>query len=233
MISPLALPTSSHESSQVTAYDYAAKVIAAQDVRMVLDFGCGVGHTRSFFQGLSSRIHWFGVDIPYSREVSERTEAYHIVTYDGLHVPFSEGTFDLVFSRQVMEHVRYPEQVLAEVFRVLRPGGHFVGSTSHVELYHSRSYWNFTPWGFCRLLEDAGFDVREVRPGIDGLTLFIRRLLYYHRFFDRFFERESPLNWAIEIAGRLTRRSPREINQIKLQYCGQFAFWAVKPFPRE
>ena len=33
--------------------------------------------------------------------------------------------FDLVLSNQVLEHVTDPEVVIAEVFRVLRPGGSF------------------------------------------------------------------------------------------------------------
>ena len=229
MISPNALPVPNDVSAQISAFYYADKLGRREDVRTVLDLGCGSGHTRILFQDLRPDIRWFGVDIPYSREAQARTETFHIVTYDGLHAPFKSEGFDLVYSRQVMEHVRHPEAVLAEVFRLLRGGGHFIGSTSHLEPYHSHSYWNYTPWGFCRLLEDAGFQVQEIRPGVDGVTLIWRSLLGHPRWFDRFFERESPLNWLIGMAGRLARKSPRAINHAKLKYCGHFAFWAVKP----
>ncbi|NOX62616.1 MAG: class I SAM-dependent methyltransferase [Chloroflexi bacterium] len=228
MIAPHDLPTPNKVSAQISAYDYAAKLARRPDIRVVLDLGCGLGHTRKFFQNIAPDLCWCGIDIPHSREVSARTETSHIVTYDGLHAPFKSEGFDLVYSRQVMEHVRHPEAVLAEVHRLLRPGGHFIGSTSHLEPYHSRSYWNYTPWGFCRLLEDAGFQVQEIRPGIDGLTLMLRSMLGHPRWFDRFFERESPLNWLFAMAGKIGRKSPRTINHLKLRYCGHFVFWAVK-----
>jgi len=229
MISPDALPVPTDVSAQISAFFYADRQARCDDVRTVLDLGCGLGRTRAFFQDIRSDIRWFGLDVPFSREADARTETDHIVTYDGLHAPFKSAEFDLVYSRQVMEHVRHPEPLLAEVHRVLRPGGHFIGSTSYLEPYHSHSYWNYTPWGFCRLLDDAGFRVQEIRPGIDAFTLMVRRIIGNRGWLDCFFERESPLNWAIDLAGRLGRKSPQVINRAKLMYCGHFIFWAEKP----
>ena len=45
------------------------------------------------------------------------------------HLPFSNGSFDLVTANMVVEHLRTPEAVLAEVSRVLRPGGRFIFHT--------------------------------------------------------------------------------------------------------
>ena len=226
---PNSCPVPDDVSTQISASFYMAKLARQDDVHVVLDLGCGLGRTRAFFQDIRPNIQWFGVDIPFSREAHARTETHNIVTYDGLHAPFKSSGFDLIYTRQVMEHVRYPEPLLAEVQRLLRPGGHFIGSTSHLEPYHSRSYWNYTPWGFCRLLETAGFQVQEIRPGIDAFTLMARRLAGNHPWFDHFFAHESPLNWVIDLVGRLGHKSPRTINHVKLTYCGHFVFWAIKP----
>jgi hypothetical protein len=58
--------------------------------------------------------------------------------YDGVHIPLKEAAVDLVYSRQVFEHVRHPESLIGELHRVLKPGGLFVGSTSQLEPFYSR-----------------------------------------------------------------------------------------------
>lgn len=44
---------------------------------------------------------------------------------DALTLPFDDGSFDLVLSGGLLEHFREPEGVLAEMVRVLKPGGTF------------------------------------------------------------------------------------------------------------
>ena len=46
-------------------------------------------------------------------------------------LPFADGEFDLVFCSQVIEHVLDADLALAELARVLRPGGHLVISTDN------------------------------------------------------------------------------------------------------
>ena len=41
-------------------------------------------------------------------------------------LPFADNRFDLVFSKSVLEHIHKPRQYLAEIYRVLKPGGVFV-----------------------------------------------------------------------------------------------------------
>jgi ubiquinone/menaquinone biosynthesis C-methylase UbiE len=45
---------------------------------------------------------------------------------DGSRLPFADNSFDLVFSEWVFEHLKDPQPALAEVDRVLEPGGSFV-----------------------------------------------------------------------------------------------------------
>ena len=179
------------------------------------------------FRARDPRVQWIGIDVPGSPEAQGRTrEDARFETFDGVSMPFEDGAFELVYCKQVLEHVRDPEPLLAEVFRVLVPGGWFAGSTSQLEPYHSLSLWNYTPLGFAQLAEDAGLTVLEVRPGIDALALIAYRLLGRRRIFDRWFGRRSPLNWAIDAYGRARRLSPSAINATKLVFCGQFAFLA-------
>lgn len=197
----------------------------------VLDLGCGTGDSVGMFRDLDPEIRWVGVDIEDSPEVASRSRTdVEVHSYDGVHLPFDDEHFDLVYSHQVFEHVRHPEPLLKDVRRVLVPGGAFVGSVSYLEPYHSFSLWNFTPWGWHELLTTAGLELRELRPGIDSVAL-IRRS------FDgrppealRWLE-SSPLNEEIDAWGKATKRRPGLINLRKLQYCGHLHFHAVRPPP--
>jgi SAM-dependent methyltransferase len=198
-------------------------------VNSVLDLGCGKGDSVDYFRKKNPDIKWVGVDIECSPEVSlrKRTDA-EFVAFDGINLPFEKESFDLIFSNQVFEHVRYPERLLKEVYRVLNKGGYFVGSVSHLEPYHSLSIWNYTPYGFKILIEESGMELKEIRPGIDVLTLIIRRAFRGHKCFDRYWRKESPLNKLIGFVSFFMHKKHNEINLIKLLFCGQFIFVAQK-----
>jgi len=193
----------------------------------VLDLGCGAGGSIDVFRARDPAVQWVGLDVPGSPEAAtrSRTDA-RFETFDGISIPFDDDAFDLVYCKQVLEHVRHPEPLLAEVARVLRPGGWFAGSTSQLEPYHSFSLWNYTPVGFLAMLDHAGLAPIELRPGIDGLTLIAWRLAGNHRYFHRWWGRESPLNRVLNAAGRVVKADARTLNATKLLFCGQFAFVA-------
>jgi SAM-dependent methyltransferase len=196
----------------------------------VLDLGCGTGDSVDQFRAVDPSVRWVGVDLPSSPEVGRRvrTDAeFHV--FDGEHLPFEDGSFDFVYCKQVLEHVRRPALLLADVVRVLSPGGTFAGSTSQLEAFHSLSTWNYTPYGLKLLMDDAGLALEELRPGIDSLTLIVHRGLGMPAITRRYWARESPLNRAIGLFGRVRRLDARRINAIKLLFCGQFAFLARRP----
>ena len=213
-------------SRQVTLEYYLEHLLKEDhNINLVMDLGCGAGHSLDYFRCKKPGIRWVGLDIEQSPEVESRTRTDgEFCTYDGIRMPFVDNHFDLVYCKQVLEHVRYPINLLKEVHRVLRPGGYFVGSTSQLEPYHSYSLWNYTPYGFCCLMEDAGLQVVEIRPGIDAFTLIIRRGLGEPKFFSRWWAQESPLNLAISLSGKAMRKCTSWINLVKLLFCGQFCF---------
>jgi ubiquinone/menaquinone biosynthesis C-methylase UbiE len=217
-------------SRSVLADRYAAEWLARPGrpaAPEVLDLGCGTGDSVELFRSLEPRVSWTGADIGESPEVAGRTRTdARFVTFDGERLPFADSSFDLVYCKQVLEHVREPAPLLAEVARVLRPGGTFAGSTSHLEAFHSRSVWNYTPYGLMLLLDEAGLELDEVRPVIDAFTLVLWRALGTPRFFYRWWARESPPYRAISLAGRVARWDHRTVNTAKLTLSGQFAFLA-------
>lgn len=98
--------------------------------KRILDLGCRTGaFTRNFLDG--NQV--VGLDV-------DRT-ALNVAAGFGIEpvladieapLPFDDESFDAVIAGEVLEHVRFPEAVLREVQRVLRPGGVLVGSVPNV-----------------------------------------------------------------------------------------------------
>lgn len=58
---------------------------------------------------------------------------FELVLFDGFEFPFPHASFDVAFSNQVLEHL-HPEDAmehLQQVFRILRPGGHYICFVPH------------------------------------------------------------------------------------------------------
>ncbi len=219
----------SDHSRQATAECFAREAVRhLSGAGRILDLGCGEGDSEAFFSEVDPNADWFGVDIEDSPEVRARRHTDGAVaTFDGTNLPFRDGAFDLIYSHQVFEHVRHPDELLRDVARVLGPGGRFVGSVSYLEPYHSYSIFNFTPYGVMRVLQDAGLELEALSPGIDGPTLIARQVFNRARFFQAFF-RHSPFNLAIGGLGRAFGLRHEHINFLKLQFTGQICFAARK-----
>ena len=222
-----------HDHAKQVNVDYylknVLKVQESNQHQTVLDLGCGQGTSLKYFNELNNNIDWYGIDIEKSPEVLSREETNEkFITFDGINIPFNDNYFDLIYCKQVFEHVKNPRELLKEVYRVLKSGGYLVGSTSHLEPFHSYSYWNYTPFGFSVLIEEAKFKLIELRPGIDSITLILRRGIKARKLFNIFWKIESPLNLLISIVGKLFRISALTLNAVKLNLCGQFIFFVTK-----
>lgn len=106
----------------------------------ILDHGCGGGATLLYLLALGY-TGIYGVDLaPGSAQRWNRLlhEVFGIqdprfLAYDGGALPFADNTFDVVFSQQVLEHVRpaYVDTYYTEEHRVLKPGGVVVHQVPH------------------------------------------------------------------------------------------------------
>jgi SAM-dependent methyltransferase len=90
-----------------------------------LDVGCGPGETDAFLVGRLGAIEGVDVSQGVVDAARERNPSVAYEAYDGEHLPYADGAFDLVFSICVVHHVP-PERwegYVAELARVVRPGG--------------------------------------------------------------------------------------------------------------
>ena len=72
---------------------------------------------------------------------------------DGLILPFQNGTFDLVISRAVIEHVEAPEKLIGEIHRVLKDGGIVYLDAPFLQIKHAPlDYTRYTDRGLENLM---------------------------------------------------------------------------------
>jgi SAM-dependent methyltransferase len=92
----------------------------------VLDLGCRDGALTSHYLPGN---HVVGVDIDRRALATAAERGVHTVWADlDQPLPFDDGSFDVVVAGEVLEHLRFPEQILQEARRVLGAGGVLVGS---------------------------------------------------------------------------------------------------------
>lgn len=116
--------------------------------------------------------------MPFRAEVIDLVDDYHSLDIEK-RVPdvdfvadirdmalVRSGEYDLVLCSQVLEHIAEPDKAIRELIRVLRPGGKLVLTVPFLSRLHEEpfDYFRFTEHGLRVLLENVGFQVREVLP---------------------------------------------------------------------
>ena len=104
--------------------------------RRVLDLGCRSGAvTQHFLDG----NHVIGMDVDAAALQRAADRGVHTIHGNVEEpLPFDDGSFDVVVAGEMLEHVRVPEELVAEVRRILRPGGTFTGSVPNAFRFQSR-----------------------------------------------------------------------------------------------
>lgn len=138
----------------VKLIEFAAEQVKSSE--MVLDAGSGKQQYKKYF----SHAKYESTDIiklPGS-------EHDFICSLDD--IPKPDNSYDTVLCTQVLEHVEFPQKVICELFRVLKPGGKLFltapqGAAVHGVPYH---FFNFTEYGLASMFKQAGFEINFIRP---------------------------------------------------------------------
>lgn len=121
---------------------------------MMLDIGCGkLGAYAAVLKG--TNLEYVGLD--YDGEGADLLGDAHAL-------PFKDGTFEFALSIAVIEHLRHPLVAMSEVFRVLKPGGLFIGTVAFIEAFHMNSFYHHSHVGTYNSLATAGFEVCQIEP---------------------------------------------------------------------
>ncbi len=100
-------------------------------------------------------------------------------------IPFPSNVFDAVVNIVTLEHVKEPRCVLAELLRVLAPGGRLLLVVPHEWEEHQtpHDFFRYTQYGVRYLLERSGYIDIRIEPVGGFFRLLARRMLNALQFF--------------------------------------------------
>ena len=153
----------------------------------VLDIGCGDGRMLEVLRQASSPdwsfsgLDWSEDAVQRCREKGFDARACNI---EELDQPDWEGKFDLILMSQVIEHVRYPRDVLARILHILKPGGVISIETPDINSwdfhvfrkrywagYHiPRHFFIFDKSNFSELATNVGFELIATKSVINPVA---------------------------------------------------------------
>ena len=141
-----------------------------------LDVGCGSGAYEFYL--IKDNIGWefYGVEPSApSYQIAKAIEGFKVFNGDLRNARYSTNFFDVILMSHSLEHVSNPTEVIAECFRILKPGGRLVVSVPNFNSLARRffgKYWlhldaprhlfHFTPDILKKMTEKSGFKIEKV-----------------------------------------------------------------------
>lgn len=116
----------------LSACEIFEKLGVIKDNIKILDVGPGEGFFKFFFDAyFKEKIDWYGVEVWKERAEFCNHIGYKIdeVDLEKGALPYDDGFFDIVLASHVIEHLPNPKEVINEMERVLKKGGHLLIAT--------------------------------------------------------------------------------------------------------
>jgi len=170
------------------------KLLKLSNKSSVLEIGCGSGgYAIHLAHSVGCRMVGLDINAEGIRTANVLAEQAKVGAIAGFQefdvsqpLPEKDDTFDAVFSNDVLCHVEHRAQVLANLFRVLKPGGRFLfsdalvigGLVSHEEIATRSSigmYFFSPPGENERLIKRAGFKLLEARDTTESAATLSKR----------------------------------------------------------
>lgn len=110
--------------------------------KKILDLGCGRGE---FLRGfVRCGLHGYGVDQSVmAKSVCQEAELLQS-DLENEPLPYDDNYFDVVFSKSVLEHFYYPEKLVMEIYRVVKPKGLVITIVPDWETVYKTFYEDYT-----------------------------------------------------------------------------------------
>lgn len=103
----------------IREFEYAQIIKRLPPGARILEIGGGTGYQAKRL--CQDGFDVTSIDVPQSNYAGQLE--FPVQPYDGVHIPFGDASFDVVFSSNVLEHVVRLDELQGEIRRVLRLGG--------------------------------------------------------------------------------------------------------------
>ena len=153
-------------------------LVTGENIR-VLDVGCGSGDNASILHQKGYKVDGITISKMELEAATPFLESGYLYNLElGLPAELKEGVYDYVICSHVLEHICYPEKLITDIRRVLKPGGSLIVALPNIMHYKSRlqlfkgnfnykdsGLWDYTHFRWYtyktgkQLLEQYGFQV--------------------------------------------------------------------------
>ena len=111
------------------------------------------------------------------------------IYYNGTALPFEDNTFDSILCTEVLEHVEQLDDVMIELYRVLKPGGRMIVTSPFICIEHEMPYdfRRFTFNGLINLMKKNNFKILKSQKLLNNFHVFFSnsQFLYMPSFFKK------------------------------------------------
>jgi SAM-dependent methyltransferase len=130
----------------------------------LLDVGCGEKPYEHLFTPFVTEYLGIEHEETFAATSASASARKPDLVYDGRRLPFEDRTFDTVLNIQVLEHTPRPQELVAEMARVLKDDGILILSAPFQFRLHEEphDYFRYSPHGLRVLCADAGLEIVEV-----------------------------------------------------------------------
>jgi SAM-dependent methyltransferase len=130
--------------------------------------------------------------MPYKRIIEDRVDSYlpidiensslyaghDVVYWDGVNIPLDDNSVDCLLASELLEHVDRPMDISREIFRVLKPGGLWIGTVPFLWPMHEVPFdrARYTPYTLSDIIQTNGFKLEEM-SALGGIDCALAQLL--------------------------------------------------------
>ncbi len=185
-------------------YDYIiGKVNALSSAKSpaCLDFGCWRGSFITYARSKGLDITGLDIQDFFTDTCREKVRdagleiGKDIIFYDGKTFPFEDESYDVVIANMVFEHIKNPEEYLAEINRILKKDGVFLALfptaeaiwEDHVKLFfvHKMGSFQTLQYNYIALMHKLGFGKpsgrgQDTAEYTKGIQKFLNESAFYH-----------------------------------------------------
>ncbi len=192
-------------------YNYAIPKYAKGHL---LDLGCGNAPLYVLYKSYSNNI----TCVDWKNTTHKKS---HLDFELDLNLPLDklkDNEYDTIILSDVLEHIRHPEKLCAEIFRILKPNGTLLLNVPFYYNLHEKpfDYYRYTEFALNSMFKDAGFEILEINslggtPEIiaDLTSKLLKKIPLIGIFFSRFYLFICKLLFKLNLIKKLSKSSEK------------------------